>query len=202
MSFEITEISRKLSNIIRIGKIIEVDYEKAQVRVKVGTLTTNWLDFISSRAAFDTTWDPPEINEQVVILSPDGDLSQGIVLPSLYQDAFPRVSTVNTEKIIKFKDGSILKYDSAAKQLTALLTAGGKAHITASGGLTIIGDVTITGNIAVSGTISSTGDQTAGAISQINHTHGDVEAGSDSTSAPQYPQNQKKNIYMVALHRK
>lgn len=183
--FEITEISRKLSNIIRIGKIIEADYEKAQVRVKIGKITTNWLDFITPRAALDATWDPPEINEQVVVLSPDGDLSQGIVLPSLHQDAFPQLSTVNTEKIIKFKDGSILKYDSAAKQLTANLTAGGKANITASGGLTITGDITITGNINVTGTINSTGDQTAGTISQITHTHGGVEPGNGTTSQPQ-----------------
>lgn len=185
MSFEITEISRKLNNIIRIGKIIETDYEKAQVRVKIGKLITNWLDFITPRAALDAQWNPPEINEQVVVLSPDGDLSQGIVLPSLHQDAFPQLSTVNTEKIIKFKDGSILKYDLEAKQLTALLTAGGKANINAPGGLTITGDTTFAGNITVTGTITSTGDQTAGTISQINHAHGGVEPGSGTSSQPQ-----------------
>lgn len=184
-SFEITEISRKLANIIRIGKIIEADYNNAKVRVKIGKLITNWLSFAAPRAANVTIWNPPQLNEQVIVISPDGDLSQGVVLPSLYQDAFPQISTMDTDTIIKFADGSVLKYDSSAKELTATLTTGGKATVTASGGITITGDLTITGNITstgkitntgdleVTGKITSTGDQIAGTISQISHKHND-----------------------------
>ncbi len=35
-NFAIAELNRKLANIIRIGLIKEVDYEKARVRVQVG----------------------------------------------------------------------------------------------------------------------------------------------------------------------
>ncbi len=35
-NFAISELNRKLANIIRIGLVKEVDYEKARVRVKIG----------------------------------------------------------------------------------------------------------------------------------------------------------------------
>ncbi len=35
-NFAIAELNRRLANIIRIGLVKEIDYEKARVRVKVG----------------------------------------------------------------------------------------------------------------------------------------------------------------------
>ncbi len=35
-NFAIAELNRRLANIIRIGLVKEVDYEKARVRVKIG----------------------------------------------------------------------------------------------------------------------------------------------------------------------
>ncbi len=63
------------------------------------------------------------------------------------------------------------------------LTVGGAiAFGTGSGGGSMIG----TGNINLTGAITSTGDQVAGKakISQVNHTHGGVEAGGASTAQP------------------
>ncbi len=66
-NFAISELNRKLANIIRIGLIKEVDYEKARVRVKVGEFLTDWLPCITTRAGEDSIWFPPSIDEQVVI---------------------------------------------------------------------------------------------------------------------------------------
>ncbi|MFV0989770.1 phage baseplate assembly protein V, partial [Wolbachia endosymbiont of Nasonia giraulti] len=73
-SFAISELNRKVANIIRIGVVKEVDYEKAKVRVKIGELLTDFLPWITSRAGEERSWLPPSINEQVVILSPLGEL--------------------------------------------------------------------------------------------------------------------------------
>ncbi|MFP3022837.1 MAG: phage baseplate assembly protein V, partial [Wolbachia sp.] len=42
-NFAISELQRKLANIVRIGVVKEVDYEKAKVRVKIGELLTDFL---------------------------------------------------------------------------------------------------------------------------------------------------------------
>ncbi len=176
--YEITELQRNVANIIRIGTIAEADYTNAKVRVQIGELLTNWLDFISFRAAPVTVWCPPEIGEQVLVVSPGGDLSQGIVMPALYQQSFPASAATPTITKLTFADGAKLEYDSAAHHLQAVLPGSGTTTLTSDGGITITGDITVTGKIV------STGDQVAGGISQINHTHGGVKAGGSTTAAP------------------
>ncbi len=176
--YEITELQRNVANIIRIGTIAEADYDNAKVRVQIGELLTNWLDFISFRAALVTVWCPPEIGEQVLVISPGGDLSQGIVMPALYQQTFPASAATPTITQMTFADGAKLEYDSASHHLQAILPGGGTTTLVSDGGITITGDITVTGQIV------STGDQVAGGISQINHTHGGVKAGGSTTAAP------------------
>lgn len=53
------------------------------------------------------------------------------------------------------------------------------------GAVTIISpQVTINGPLQVNGSITSTGDQQAGSISQMNHTHGGVQSGDSNTGKP------------------
>ncbi|MFP3029941.1 MAG: phage baseplate assembly protein V, partial [Wolbachia sp.] len=47
-SFAISELNRKLANVIRIGIVKEIDYEKAKVRVKIGEFLTDYLPWITS----------------------------------------------------------------------------------------------------------------------------------------------------------
>ncbi|SAT62218.1 putative bacteriophage protein [Klebsiella pneumoniae] len=69
-----------------------------------------------------------------------------------------------------------------------LRTDDGSAFIeVAPGGAVTIDSpqITINGPLQVNGEITSTGDQVAGGISQISHTHGGVEPGGGSTGVPQ-----------------
>ncbi|WET05822.1 phage baseplate assembly protein V [Lentisphaerota bacterium ZTH] len=176
--FEITELQRTTANLVRIGTIVEADYDHALVRVKIGDLLTNWLSFTTLRAAKVTLWCPPEVGEQVIVISPGGNLAQGIVIPAMYQDKFKATDSKSTTTKLSFADGAKLEYDSEAHHLQATLPGGGKTTLVSEGGITITGDITVTGQII------STGDQVAGGISQINHTHGGVEAGGSNTAAP------------------
>ncbi|MCX3065203.1 MULTISPECIES: phage baseplate assembly protein V [unclassified Wolbachia] len=107
-NFAISELNRKLANIIRIGLVKEVDYEKARVRVKVGEFLTDWLPWITYRAE---SWSPPNIDEQVVVLSPFGELSLGVVLPAIYQEKYPPPENKKEISSVVFKDGTKLLYD-------------------------------------------------------------------------------------------
>ncbi|WP_174515816.1 MULTISPECIES: phage baseplate assembly protein V [unclassified Wolbachia] len=110
-NFAISELQRKLANIIRIGVVKEVDYEKAKVRVQIGELLTDYLPWITSKAGKDRDWFPPDIDEQVVIFSPFGELSLGVVLGGIYQEKYAAPENKKEINSIKFQDGTRLLYD-------------------------------------------------------------------------------------------
>ncbi|MBS9529969.1 phage baseplate assembly protein V [Wolbachia endosymbiont of Rhagoletis cerasi] len=110
-NFAISELNRKLANIIRIGLVKEVDYEKARVRVKIGEFITDWLPWVTARAGEDRSWFVPNIDEQVIVLSPFGELSLGVVLPAIYQEKYPPPENKKEISSVVFKDGTKLLYD-------------------------------------------------------------------------------------------
>lgn len=110
-NFAISELQRKLANIIRVGIVEKVDYEKARVKVKIGEFLTDWLPWITNRAGKDSSWFPPDIDEQVVIFSPLGELSLGIVLPAIYQQKYPAPEISKMINSLVFQDGTKLTYD-------------------------------------------------------------------------------------------
>ncbi|BET37214.1 phage baseplate assembly protein V [Wolbachia pipientis] len=110
-SFAISELNRKVANIIRIGLVKEINYEKAKVRVKIGEFLTDYLPWITSKAGKDRDWSPPDIDEQVVILSPLGELSLGVVLPGIYQQKYSAPENKKEINSVKFQDGTKLSYD-------------------------------------------------------------------------------------------
>ncbi|WP_265031290.1 MULTISPECIES: phage baseplate assembly protein V [unclassified Wolbachia] len=110
-NFAIAELNRRLANIMRIGLVKEVDYEKARVRVKIGEFITDWLPWVTARAGEDRSWFAPNIDEQVIVLSPFGELSLGVVLPAIYQEKYPPPENKKEINSAKFQDGTKLSYD-------------------------------------------------------------------------------------------
>ena len=129
MNADLSDLTRLLQNLIRLGTIAEVKGAKA--RVQLGpTLTTEWLNWATRRAGSTRTWSAPTVGEQVVVLSPGGDLTRGIILPALYSQEFDAPETSPTIHTTHYPDGAMVQYDHAAHALTALLP-GGTAIITA-----------------------------------------------------------------------
>ncbi|WP_264328558.1 MULTISPECIES: phage baseplate assembly protein V [unclassified Wolbachia] len=116
-NFAIAELQRKVANIIRIGIIKEIDYEKAKVRVKIGEFLTDYLPWVTSKAGKDRDWSPPDIGEQVMIFSPFGELSLGVVLGGIYQEKYPAPENKKEINSIKFQDGTRLLYDKGKHHL-------------------------------------------------------------------------------------
>ncbi len=52
-NFAISELQTKMANIVRIGVVKEIDYEKVKVRVKIGDIVTDYLPWITSKAGKD-----------------------------------------------------------------------------------------------------------------------------------------------------
>lgn len=101
-AFVLSEVMRKLANIIRIGKIVEVDKDK--VRVQIGKVTTGWLPIVSL-AGNTSAWLPITKGELVAVLAPFGEYAQAFVLRSLHYDAFK--TPENTEAVSCTTDLSV-----------------------------------------------------------------------------------------------
>jgi phage baseplate assembly protein V len=176
--FKSTELDRRLSNMIKFGTVQEADYINAKVRVKAGDILTGWLPWNTQRAGGDITWHAPEIGEQVLILSPSGELNQGLVFTSLYQALKPPPVATPDKHTHVYSDGAVVEYDRALHHLKAILPDGATTALTSSGGITIIGNITLTG------TLTASVDVVANGISLHNHKHGGVTTGSGQTGVP------------------
>jgi len=173
----ISDLTRRLDNLIRLGTIAAVDHQAARCTVKSGGLSIPNLPWLALRAGDSSDWDPPTVGEQCMLFSPSGEPAQGIALVGLYSQQRPAPSNSATVRRRKYPDGAVIDYDHATHTLSATLPAGGKAQLTAPGGVTILGDVDITGTVTVSEDVLAAG------ISLVKHKHPGDSGG--TTGAPQ-----------------
>jgi len=128
-----SEFDRMLGNVVRMGVIAAVNPAHAdgpRATVNLGDLTTDWLPFATLRAGLDRSWWAPEPGEQVLVLAPSGDLSQGVIALSVFQDAHPPNADRVTVHRATYQDGTVVEYDRETHALAATLGAAGKINLT------------------------------------------------------------------------
>jgi phage baseplate assembly protein V len=202
----IGELERRLANVTRAGTILEADYAKARVRVKLGKNTTAWLPWVSSRAGGDKTWHAPEVGEQVLVLSPAGDLCAGFVIGGVYKQDRPANADAATVSRTTYADGAVVEYDRAAHAYAITIPAGGKATVKAGASstfevtsdairLTVGGtqlvlsasgiQITSATGLNINGAVTQTGGPlTSNGIALSTHTHGGITSGISNTAGP------------------
>lgn len=207
----IGDIERRLCNIVRPGTVSDVDYSNARIKVKVGDNTTGWLPWVTGRAGGNVTWQAPEKNEQVLVLSPAGEMAVGFVIPSVYQNNYPANGNSADIERTTYSDGAVIEYHRDTSTYNITLPSSGTANIAVgpnssvavnqngltltlgsvtvkltSSGIALNGDVTVTGKVTATGDVSSSGgDVKAASISLKTHIHGGVYPGTSVTSLPQ-----------------
>lgn len=160
------DIDRRLANILRFGTVAALDAANALVTVSLDDLTTTeWLPWITARAGGDVSWWAPEPGEQVMVLSPSGELAHGVVLPAIYQSAHPANGSSASVRRVTFADGTVVAYDRGAHQLTVDVSASSgtvivnchQATVNADSSVTLNTPTThCTGNLNVDG-VTTTG---------------------------------------------
>ncbi|MDC4894426.1 phage baseplate assembly protein V [Acinetobacter baumannii] len=193
------DINRRLENLIRFGTIKTVNPSKPipLVTVDLDDIVTPEIRFFSARSGDDSTWDPPSLDEEVMVISPCGEIGPtSVVFYGLYNNDHPAPSDDLSKKIRVFADGCVIAYDISAHQLSAILPSGGKAIVTADGGITVNGDTTINGNLQINGSTAMTGNNTVGGSQLVQgsshstgafSTEADVKAGSISLKEHKHP---------------
>lgn len=148
---DLATLARLLENLIRFGTIAAVQMDPPRVQVLTGTLTTAWLPWLNPRAGADREWNPPTVGEQVLLLSPSGQLANGVAITGLFSDQIPANGDRDGLRRCTYRDGAVIEYDSIANHLRATLP--GTAEVTAVGNITLASgaDITITaaGNFKV-----------------------------------------------------
>jgi phage baseplate assembly protein V len=169
------ELLRRMENMLRLGTVAEVRLTApALCRVQCGGLVTHWLPWLTARAGSATTWWPPSVGEQCLVLAPGGDLLNAVVLPAAYCDAFPQNSDSATEHRTTWANGDTLVHDSAT----------GALHITCAHSITFqVGATVLT--LTPEGATITPDLVGAGHVSLVNHRHTQVRGGPDLSGVPQ-----------------
>ena len=191
IEFEITELNRRLANLILLGKVVEADYTQIipKLKIKIGECQTAWLPMLCQRAGPDVSWWPLEVGEQVVVLSPSGELTQGVVLGAINQMAFPSKGNHADSHKHVYADGAVIEYNRKTHHLSAVLPSGATTTLVSDGGVHITGDVVVTGNITASKNITDNTRSMQADRDIFNaHDHGGVRTGSGTTATPNQSQ--------------
>lgn len=160
---QISDLYRRLNNLLRVGTVTEVDYAKAKAKVKIGKITTDYLPWMVPST---DTWFPLKNGEQVLVLSPNGNLSMGIIMPALYQSAMPAPSSDDKKVVIK-------------------------ADIEQTGDITTSGSITADGSVDAGGSITAKQEVTGNGVKLSDHTHQFQYVGAGQGATPQSGSTQK-----------
>jgi phage baseplate assembly protein V len=179
------DIPRLVGDLMRLGTIESVAHAQGTCRMRIGDIVTGDLPWLAGRAGAVSIWSPPTVGEQCMLLCPEGDHEAGLVLPGLFSSTNPAAGTDADSVVIKFADGTLLRYDLAAHALEATIAAGGTVAIDAPGGVSIKGPVAIEGPVTINGKLTASDDVVADGKSLRSHKHSGVSSGGAVSGPPQ-----------------
>ncbi|SIO25841.1 phage baseplate assembly protein V [Halodesulfovibrio marinisediminis] len=203
MSYQLAELYRQVNNLVRIGTVHSVDYERNMARVAFGAAITDYLPWLTTRAAGNRTYESLEVGEQVFVITPPGQ-ALGVIVGVLNQNAYPHPAQSPEIQKTVFKDGSVVMYDRASHVLTADIkgdvnvvasgnvqveagkditaTAGKAVEIAAGSSVTVTAkNITLNGQTTINGSLSQGGGSNGGSASfnSTLHTTGKITTDSD-----------------------
>ena len=161
------ELSRRMGDLIRLGRVVEIQGKSA--RVRAGDVETDWIRWPATRAGRLKVWSPPSLDEQVLLFAPEGDIERAVIGPSFFSNLHPAPEEDGSD-FIEFEDGGRLSYHPETKVLSVALADGAGLTITAPAGVRIEGDLQVSGDVV------------AGGVSLTSHTHTGDSGG--KTGAP------------------
>ncbi|MEB0177015.1 phage baseplate assembly protein V [Undibacterium sp. CCC3.4] len=214
MTADRSELLRLLLNLIRLGRIVECDYAQQRARVLVGKNLTDWRPWLTERAGDTQTWWAPSEGEQVLVLSPEGDFNQSVIVGAIYSDRGAAPSSNPAQHLSHYQDDASISYDWQSHTLSAVLPAGSHAFIKADQVTADAPETTCTGNLTVQknlivngmsmlnagmavlpgatgdsarieGRLTVSADVEVSGISLVAHRHGGIQAGGAQTGGPQ-----------------
>lgn len=113
----LADLQKRIDNLLRLGTIHQVKGNLC--RVKSGNILTDWRPYFTRRAGTAKTSWRPTPGEQVMLLSPSGDLANAYILPALYSDEHPEPDDHASRHRTVYPDEAVIEYDPEAGALNA-----------------------------------------------------------------------------------
>lgn len=180
------DILKKINNLIQVGTISEVKSDQALARVDLMGRVTDFLPVLSQSNAFKKHYIPARVSEQVVVLSPFGEASGGLILRGVFNKQTKEPSANTSKEVEEYEDGTKISYDSQAKELKVeasdkiIIVASGDIIVTCSNA-NITATTTHNGNVSINGDLSVSGNITDSRGDLTGHSHSDSDG---ATSLP------------------
>ncbi len=130
----LSDLARRLENVVKIGVIQEVNLIDRTLRVQLGDVVTNWLPMPGEVTQNYVRWRPLKTGTQVVVFCESGDFNNAVIGQILYTESTLVPSNSPTEDVIEFSDGALLRYDTSKSELTAALPVDAKIDVSAPQG--------------------------------------------------------------------
>lgn len=88
--YMLSEILRRLERVVVVTTVVALDRANARAKVKWSDqATSDWLPIAQLGSNALKVWFPPEVDTQVVVFSPGGDTTKGIVYPGPFMGPPP-----------------------------------------------------------------------------------------------------------------
>jgi len=152
----VEETERRLANVMRPGRIAQVDAGKGLVKLAYAKdeagadVISPWVPWVE-RAGGIKTWTPPSVGEQVLMFSPSGDISgHSWALPGGFSRANPQPHDTGGEHKMTNGDTSVLITGDRIELTATTIVLSGAVHLGGEGGALVHrkGDVDSDGDIA------------------------------------------------------
>ncbi len=151
------ELERRVHNLMRPGRVTEVDPKQGMVRVAYA-VDEQGQDVISplipwtERAGAIKTWTPPAVGEQVLLFSPSGDVStHSWVLTGGFSDQFKQPHDKGAEHVMTVGSTRITVKGDEMRINSPKIVFEGETHLGGEGGQLVHrkGDKDSDGDVAV-----------------------------------------------------
>lgn len=172
--FRLAELERMLRNMVRFVEVDEVDAAKGTAKTTdrgggegkdLPLPQLPWAETGAPRSGGNgTTWRPPSKGQRMMVISPSGRLSDGMLFPASFSDAAGQpsdkgdehVETIGKTRVTYRGDSVTIEHDGMTFRM-----GGGKVKITAP-------EIVFEGNVRL-----------GGEGGQLLHRKGDVDSGGD-----------------------
>jgi len=111
-----------------IGRVGEGENE-GLYRVGIDGILSDWIEAGKTRAGSKRTRSTYTKGEQVVVASPDGDISQGVIICSINSEQYPEPTEDHEIDITQYDDGTVISYHEGTNTLEVLVAGAGIINI-------------------------------------------------------------------------
>lgn len=137
-------LERCQGNLIRVGRVEEIDEKTAKVRVRLGeTLVTPLLPYFERAAGDVQTYALPSVGEGVIVINTAGgeSLASGLVLRGVNTSDKPSLNSGKGIARINMPDGAFAEYDHKSSALNLSLSGEAVVNIKGDVSLTVGGSL-------------------------------------------------------------